>query len=120
MQTTRPRIYAAGDVTGGTMLVCAAAAGGGLAAENGLTGADRELDLTALLSVIFTDPSVATVGLTEAKARERGLAVKTTPLPLEYVPRALTAHDRRGLIKLVADVATGRLLGAHVLAAEGG
>ncbi len=120
MQTSNPRLYAAGDVTGGPMLVYVAAAGGGLAAENALTGADRELDLTALPAVIFTDPQVATVGLTEAQARERGLAVKTTLLPLEYVPRALAAHDRRGLIKLVADVATGRLLGAHVLAAEGG
>jgi mercuric reductase len=120
MQTSNPRVYAAGDVIGRPMLVYVAAAGGGLAAENALTGADRELDLTALPAVIFTDPQVATVGLTEAQAQERGLAVKTTLLPLEYVPRALAAHDRRGLIKLVADVATGRLLGAHVLAAEGG
>lgn len=120
MQTSNPRVYAAGDVTGGPMLVYVAAAGGGLAAENALTGANRELDLTALPVVIFTDPQVATVGLTEAQARERGLAVKTTLLPLEYVPRALAAHDRRGLIKLVAEQSSDRLLGAHVLAAEGG
>jgi len=120
MQTSNPRIYAAGDVTGGPMLVYVAAAGGGLAAENALTGVDRELDLTALPAVIFTDPQVATVGLTEAQAREQGLAVKTTLLPLEYVPRALAAHDRRGLIKLVAEQGGDQLLGAHVLAAEGG
>lgn len=120
MQTTNPRVYAAGDVTGGPMLVYVAAAGGTLAAENALLGTDKPLDLSTVPAVIFTDPQVATVGLTEAQAREQGLAVRTTILPLEYVPRALAAHDTRGLIKLVAEQGSDRLLGAHVLAAEGG
>ncbi|MEI2691767.1 MAG: hypothetical protein V9H69_19530 [Anaerolineae bacterium] len=53
--------------------------------------------------MIFTDPQVATVGLTEAQAVERGYEIKATTLPLAYVPRALAARDTRGLIKLVAD-----------------
>ena len=63
---------------------------------------------------------MATVGLTEAQARQQGYEVKANTLPLEYVPRAQAARNTRGLIKLVADTATGRILGAHVLAAEGG
>jgi len=120
MQTTNPRIYATGDVTQHPKLVYVAAAGGGIASANALDGNSKRLDLTALPDVIFTDPQVASVGLTEEQARTRGYDVKTTTLPLAYVPRALAARDTRGLIKLVADGNSDRLLGAHVLAAEAG
>ena len=70
-------------------------------------------------AVTFTDPQVASVGLTEAVAADQGLEVKTSILPLSYVPRALAARDTRGLIKLVADAKTDKLLGAHILAPEG-
>jgi len=120
MQTSHPRIYAAGDVTNRPKLVYVAAAAGGIAAENALDGNSKRLDLTVLPDVIFTDPQVATVGLTEAQARARDYDVKVTTLPLAYVPRALAARDTRGLIKLVADRSSDRLLGAHILAAEGG
>ncbi len=120
MQTSNPRVYAAGDVTNGPKLVYVAAAGGSIAAENALLGNRRRLDLSVLPRVVFTDPQVATVGLTEAAAREQGYDAAVSLLPLTHVPRALAAHDTRGLIKLVADQATDRLLGAHVLAAEGG
>jgi mercuric reductase len=70
-------------------------------------------------SVVFTDPQVASVGLTEAAARAVGRSVRTALLPLSYVPRALAARDTRGLIKLVADIETRRLLGAHIVAPEG-
>lgn len=120
MQTTRPGIYAAGDVSNRPKLVYVAAAAGGIAAENALTGNHRRLNLTVLPEVIFTDPQVATVGLTEAEATATGYAVKTSSLPLRYVPRAQVAHDTHGLIKLVAEQGTDRLLGAHILAAEAG
>ena len=120
MQTSRPGVYAAGDVTNRPQLVYVAAAAGGIAAENALNGNTQRLNLTVLPDVIFTDPQVATVGLTEAQAVARDYAVKTTLLPLAYVPRALAARDTRGLIKLVAEEGSDRLLGAHILAAEGG
>jgi len=120
MQTSNPRIYAAGDVTQQPKLVYVAAAGGGIAAANALEGNHKRLDLTALPDVIFTDPQVAAVGLTEAQAIAAGYDVKTTILPLAYVPRALAARDTRGLINLVADRGSDRLLGAHVLASEAG
>ena len=119
MRTSKPGVYAAGDVTGRDQFVYMAAYGAKIAAENALNGDGRRYDATAMPSVVFTDPQVASVGLTEAEARERGLAVKTSALPLEYVPRALAARDTRGLIKLVAEVETDRLLGAHILAPEG-
>jgi len=120
LQTANPDIYAAGDCIGDPMYVYVAAYAGGIAAENALTGAGRIYDLSALPHVIFTDPQVASVGLTEAQAREKGFKVKTSVLHLKDVPRALAARDTRGLIKLVAEEGTGRLLGAHVLADEAG
>ncbi len=120
LETTHPNIYAVGDVTGGPNLVYVAAAAGGMAAANALAGEGQSLNLNILPEVIFTDPQVARAGLTEAEAKAGGYEVKTSTLPLEYVPRALAARDTRGLIKLVADRNSDLLLGAHVLAAEGG
>lgn len=120
MQTSAAHIYAVGDVTTLPKFVYVAAAAGGVAAENALTGTDRTLDLSSIPDVIFTDPAVASAGLTEAQAVEQGYAVKTSTLPMKYVPRALTARDTRGLVKLVADSATDKLLGAHILAPEAG
>ncbi len=120
MRTSRQRVYAAGDVTGRDMYVYMAAYGAKLAAENALLGNVAEYDPTAMPAVVFTDPQAASVGLTEAGARARGFEVDISVLPLEYVPRALAARDTRGLIKLVAERETGRLLGAHILAPEGG
>jgi mercury(II) reductase len=119
MRTSKPGVYAAGDVTGRDKFVYMAAYGAKVAAENALNGDDRRYDATAMPAIVFTDPQVASVGLTEAGAREQDLTVKTSLLPLEYVPRALAARDTRGLIKLVAEVETDRLLGAHILAPEG-
>ncbi|HEC22868.1 MAG TPA: mercury(II) reductase [Chloroflexi bacterium] len=120
LRTTNPYVYAAGDVTGRDMFVYVAAYSGTLAADNALSGEGRVYDTATLPRVTFTDPAVASVGLTEAQAREAGYEVRVSTLPLEYVPRALANRDTRGLIKLVADTTTDRLLGTHVLAPEAG
>ncbi|MFP6748605.1 MAG: mercury(II) reductase [Alphaproteobacteria bacterium] len=119
MRTSQPGVYAAGDVTGRDQFVYMAAHGAKIAALNALNGDSLEYDNNAMPAVVFTDPQVATTGLTEAAARAAGHDVVTSLLPLEFVPRALAARDTRGLIKLVADGATKRLLGAHILAPEG-
>ena len=119
LATANPRVFAAGDVTFGPQFVYVAAYQGGLAAQNAL-GADRRVDLATVPSVIFTDPSVATVGLTEAQARAAGHQVKVSILPLDAVPRALVNRDTRGLVKLVADAEDDRLLGAHLVADAAG
>lgn len=119
MRTSKEGVYAAGDVTGKDQFVYMAAYGAKLAAWNALNGNSLRYDNAAMPAVVFTDPQVASVGLTEAQARAKGHNVRTSVLTLDNVPRALAARDTRGLIKLVADGATRKLLGAHVLAPEG-
>ncbi|PRX37031.1 mercuric reductase [Meinhardsimonia xiamenensis] len=119
MRTSRAGVYAAGDVTGRDQFVYMAAYGAKIAARNALQGDRWSYDNSAIPSVVFSDPQVASVGMTEAAARAAGHDVRVSVLPLEHVPRAIAARDTRGLIKLVADAATHRLLGAHVLAPEG-
>ena len=119
MRTSRPGVYAAGDVTGRDQFVYMAAHGGRVAALNALEGDRHAYDNRAMPWVVFTDPQVAGVGLGEAAARAAGFEPKVSVLPLDAVPRALAARDTRGLIKLVADRATDRLLGATILAPEG-
>ncbi len=118
MATTRPGIYAAGDVTDRDQFVYMAAYGAKLAAKNAMSGAER-YDNATMPWVVFTDPQVAGVGLTEAEAIAAGYEVKTSLLSLDNVSRALAARDTRGLIKLVADVKTDRLLGGVIAAPEG-
>lgn len=119
MRTTRAGVYAAGDVTGRDQFVYMAAYGAKLAAKNALNGDSLRYDNSAMPAVVFTDPQVASVGLTEAGARAAGYETQVSVLPLNAVPRALAARDTRGLIKLVADKRTRKLLGAHILAPEG-
>jgi mercuric reductase len=120
LETTRKGVFAAGDVAGEPMFVYVAAYAGNLAAENALRGNVRKYDLSVVPRVTFTDPAVASVGLTAPQARERGVAAVESKLPLSYVPRALAARDTRGFIKLVADEKTNLLVGAHILAPEAG
>lgn len=120
LRTPNPRVFAAGDVTPAPQFVYVSAYQGALAARNALLGAGERVDLTGLPRVTFTAPQVASAGLTEAQAREAGHAVKTAVIDLDNVPRALVNRDTRGLIKLVADAETDRLLGASVLADAAG
>ncbi|MBB3232343.1 mercury(II) reductase [Halomonas stenophila] len=119
LRTTVPGLYAAGDCTNQPAFVYVAAAGGSRAAIN-MTGGEATLDLGAMPAVIFTAPQVATVGLTEAEALERGFRVETRVLDLENVPRALVNFDTAGFIKMVAEPDSGRLLGVQAVAGEAG
>ncbi|MFQ6005026.1 MAG: mercury(II) reductase [Woeseia sp.] len=119
MRTSAPNIYAAGDCTIQPQFVYVAAAAGTRAAIN-MTGGDAALDLSAMPAVIFTDPQVATVGLSEADAEEAGINVDSRTLDLENVPRALANFETHGFVKLVADADTNRLIGAQILAPEAG
>ena len=120
LATRLPHVYAAGDVLGEPAFVYVAAYAGSLAAENAINGDSRRYDLSVVPRVTFTDPAVASVGLTETEARDRGLAVAVSRLPMTHVPRAIAARDTRGFIKLIADDRTGFLLGAHIVAPEAG
>ncbi len=119
MRTSVAHIYAAGDCTNQPQYVYVAAAAGTRAARN-MMGGDAVLDLSAMPAVIFTDPQVATVGLSEAQAAAQGFDAESRTLTLDNVPRALANFETTGFIKLVADRKTGRLLGAQILSAEAG
>lgn len=120
LRTSNPRIWAVGDVTLGPQYVYVAAHEGAMMVDNALSQAGRTLDFSALPGVMFTDPQVATVGLTEAQARAEGRDVDTSVLPLSAVPRALVNRDTLGVFKLVVDAATGKVIGAHVVAENAG
>ncbi len=119
MRSSVENIYAAGDCTNLPQFVYVAAAAGTRAARN-MTGDDVAIDLSVLPAVVFTDPQVASVGLTEAQEKQQGLEVESRKLDLENVPRALANMDTRGFIKLVAEKDSGRIIGCQVLASEAG
>jgi mercuric reductase len=119
LQTSVPHIYAAGDCTDQPQFVYVAAAAGSRAAQN-MAGGEATLDLRSMPTVVFTDPHIATVGLSEAEARLKGIETDSRFLTLDNVPRALVNFDTRGFIKMVAEAGTGRLLGVQVVAAEAG
>ncbi len=119
MRTSVNSVYAAGDCTTQPQFVYVAATAGTRAAKN-MMGGDHAIDLSVLPSVIFTTPQVATVGLSEIKAKKNGLIVQTSQLALENVPRALANFDTRGFIKLVAEKDSGRIVGCQIVATEAG
>jgi mercuric reductase len=119
MRSTHPNVYAAGDVTGTDQFVYMAAYGAKIASKNAINGDRMIYDNSAMPWVVFTDPQVAGVGLSESEAKAKEIDVKTSIIRLDHVPRALAARDTRGLIKLVADKNTDKLLGAQIMAPEG-
>lgn len=119
LRTNVENIYAAGDCTNQPQFVYVAAAAGTRAARN-MTGDEIAIDLSVMPAVVFTDPQVATVGLTEQQAHEQDIEVESRILDLENVPRALANMDTRGFIKLVAVKDSGRIVGCQLLAHEGG
>lgn len=118
MRTAVRHIWAAGDVTGQMMLVTVAAYEGGTAAENALLGTHDKMSFEAVPRAIFTSPGVASVGMTEAAARQTSRRVMTTAVPFDHVPKAAAIRDTRGLIKLVIDANDYRILGVHILGPE--
>lgn len=123
LRTTVKNIFAVGDCTQLPQYVYVAAAAGNKAANNMLakhTDEESTLDLSIVPAVTFTDPQVATVGLTIKQAIELGYEAETRTLTLDNVPRALANFDARGFIKLVADKKTKRILGSQIVASEAG
>jgi len=120
LQTTNPRIWAAGDVTLARQFVYVAAYQGGVAGENAISGAGKRVNLAAVPEVIFTDPQVAVVGMTREQAQATGVETKSAVLPITAVPRALVNYEAEGVFTLVADAATDRILGVQIVAGNAG
>ena len=113
--TSAPHVYAAGDVTGTHQHTPAAWYEGQLTADNALRGNQRAVDFSVFPTATFTIPALAQVGLTEEAARERGARVTIGRAPFADSSAAGVRGETEGLVKVVLDESTGRILGAHVL-----
>jgi dihydrolipoamide dehydrogenase len=116
-QTNVPHIYAIGDIAGQPLLAHKGSKEGIVAAE-AIAGQKTVYDVVAMPAVIFTDPEIATVGLTEAEARAQKLDIQVGMFPFAANGRALSVNEPDGMVKMIGDKKTGRLLGAHIVGAE--
>lgn len=119
LETTAPGVWALGDVTGGPQFTHASLDDWRIVSAN-LAGGNRSTAGRLMPYTLFIDPELGRVGLTEEDARRRKLDIRVATLPASAVPRAVTAGEPRGLYKAVVEASTGRILGASILAAEGG
>ena len=121
MQTSAPHIYAAGDCTGPHGIVHLAVQQGEIAAQH-ITRpeAARRMDYRLLIAVVFTEPQVAFVGLTEQEARSRGVAFLAASYPFNDHGKSLIMEARDGFVKLLADPKSGEILGGACVGPMGG
>jgi len=116
-RTNVNHIFAVGDVAGEPMLAHKGSMEGQVAAEV-IAGEPTAIDHQAMPAVVFTDPEIATVGMTETEAEEAGFEVVTGQFPFRASGRALTTGDADGFVKVVADDADGYVLGASIVGPE--
>jgi len=116
MATSARDVYAAGDVTGEPMLEALAAKEGTVATLNALAGKKLKINKNEIPRAIFTDPEVASVGLTDAEANGKGIKCACNVLPLSIVPKASIIGNKRGAVKIVIDYSTHKILGMHIIA----
>jgi dihydrolipoamide dehydrogenase len=117
LRTSNPKIFAIGDVVGGALLAHKASKEG-LVAAAVMAGGNDVLDVRAMPSAIFTDPEIATTGLSEAEARKAGHEVRVATFPFGALGRAVAGRETEGLIKMVADAKDDRLLGVGIVGAN--
>ncbi len=115
LQTSVPNIYAIGDITGKVQLAHVASAQGVVAAENA-AGGNKTINYDIVPSVIYSNPEVAAVGLTEAEAKAKGLKVNTGFFSTAGNGRSVILNSTNGFVKLVTEAVTGEILGATILA----
>ena len=119
METGIPGLYAVGDVVDKTWLAHGASAEGIVAAENA-TGGNRKIDYRVVPACNFTSPEVASVGLTEMKARDAGIDVKVGRFNYVASGRAQAMGETEGMVKIIGDSATDEIVGVHIMGAEAG
>jgi len=114
METSLYGIYAIGDVTGRQMLAHKASAEGIVAAENAL-GQQSKVDYSKIPNCIYTFPEVASIGLTEKQAKDKGVQVMVGRFPFQSNGRALATGDSEGFVKVIAEKELGQVIGVHIL-----
>lgn len=118
MQTNVPHIYAIGDVTGKLLQAHVASAQGVTAVEHMAGLSPMSLDYVQMPRAIYCRPQIASIGLTEAEARQQGYSVKVGKFPMSASGKALALAEAEGMVKLVVDTEIGELLGAHMIGPE--
>jgi dihydrolipoamide dehydrogenase len=115
LRTNVPGIYAIGDLIGGMMLAHKATKEGEVVAEV-IAGHKAAFDVRTIPAVVFTDPEIASTGLTEEEAKAKGhTSLKVGKFPFAALGRALSVNDTDGFVKVIADGKTGELLGVHIV-----
>jgi dihydrolipoamide dehydrogenase len=117
-QTSIANIYAVGDLAGPPLLAHKAMAEGVIAAEHLAGQSPKPLDPMTIPSCTYCAPQIASVGLTEQQARDRGRAIKVGKFPFRASGRALAMADTEGFVKLIADAQFGEILGVHIVGPE--
>ena len=120
METNTNHIFAAGDVVNTPAYVYTAALEGNIVVENAFSDLDKKVDYSSLPWVVFTDPQVAGAGIDEEQAKNLNIPFEISKIELKDVPRAIAANDTRGFIKLIRNTDTDKLIGARIVAPEGG
>ena len=115
MATNIPGIWAIGDVTGKLLLAHVASAMAVICAENVAGVETRTLDYTMMPRATYSQPQVASFGLTEAQAKEKGYEIKVGRFPFQPNGKALGLGDYTGWVKIISDAAYGEILGAHMI-----
>lgn len=119
LETTATGVWALGDVNGGPQFTHSSLDDYRIVVAN-LSGGNRSTADRLIPYTLFIDPELGRVGMTETEARGRGHRVRVARLPASAVPRAMTTGETRGYLKAVVDADTDQLLGASILAAQGG
>ena len=114
LETNIAGVYAIGDVIGKNMLAHVASYEGEVAVENAL-GRSRQADYHTVPSCFFTQPEIASVGITEAEARDSGIPYKVSKFPFAACGRAVTMDETMGMVKIICNAENGRVLGMHII-----
>jgi dihydrolipoamide dehydrogenase len=114
METSVPGVYAIGDVTGISLLAHVASMQGLVAAANA-TGGSAAMDYSAIPNCIYTDPEIASVGLSEPAAKEQGRAIKVGRFNFAALGKAMCIGEIAGMVKVVADAQTDKVLGVGIV-----
>jgi pyruvate/2-oxoglutarate dehydrogenase complex dihydrolipoamide dehydrogenase (E3) component len=120
LETSAPGIWALGDVKGGPAFTHISYNDFQIIFGNLVEGKNLSTENRIVPYSVFTDPQLGGVGMTEKEARTRGYKLKIGKMPMSYVARAIERDETAGLMKIVVDASNGRILGASILAAEGG
>lgn len=119
-QSSNPAIYACGDVAGPHEIVHVAILQGELAARHAAARPTEPINYDTLLSVVFTDPQIGQVGLTEQQLKQRGIEYVRADYPFDDHGKSILMEAKAGYVKVIAERATGRILGAECVGKDGG